>query len=710
MKVKKTSREKIFRRIGITFALASALGFPLSASAQLIDSISVRDGGDVVIYTINMTTQVHYLRHTPTTQGRTLDIYYQLLPGASPGDLFEANEMRNSPPSEQTPSFVIRSKQDNNQNDLAIVFSSEAEYTVLPGKDFRSFHIAVRKTAPVGGESGIGGARDVPEIPAVSAAEESAASADEKRARELMIAGRDGLVSGDYPAAVGAFNKLLSLPPNRYTQDAQEWIGVARERAGQRFKAKLEYETYLQLYPDGAGAARVKERLAKVSIRPAVIETLEGAGEKRAAETQVFGGVSSYYNYSASDISSPTGSVSAKDLSSQLTAVDFSARYRGETYDNRLVFRGSHTQNYLAGQSNDSKISSAYVDVRNMAANYTARIGRQSPVSDGIMGRFDGITASYGFKPDWQAGVAAGRLADVVQDEKPVFAGAKLGVAGGAGSPWSGSVYLINQTAGGLSDRQAVGTEIRYFDLNRVAYLLVDYDTSYAALNTVLLQASMTSPTGTIYHVLLDHRKNISTSNALIGSSTTSLSALASATSKDYVRQLAEARTLTTDLVQAGFTYPVSEKWQVSADIGMTRDSGMPASGATALEGILAATPANSTSWNLTAQLIGNSVIFAGDITLFGLTRDQATNTTGLYVTNHVVVKEKWTLDSGLRVLNGNPGGGTLTQYQPSLKLAYQAWEALSLEAELGVDRSNDHSISTRTNRKYATLGFRWVF
>ena len=69
--------------------------------------------------------------------------------------------------------------------------------------------------------------------------------------------------------AVEVLNKLLLLPPNDYTQQGQEWIGVARERSGQPDKAKVEYDLYLRLYPDSAGAASVAQRLEGLSERRA---------------------------------------------------------------------------------------------------------------------------------------------------------------------------------------------------------------------------------------------------------------------------------------------------------------------------------------------------------------------------------------------------------------------------------------------------------
>jgi TolA-binding protein len=713
------------KKIWAVMALAAALGLPTSAFANLIDSITLSDGGEVVIVNINMTTQVHYLRHIPTTQGRTLRIFFDVLPGAGTDDLFELNEQRNSPATRTIPSFIVNSNRVNNQNELAITFSSDAEFVVLPGRGNRSFQLRITKRPQAGEEivtsepEPMDRSQDVPAIASLTAAEISSLSPDEVQARELMLAGREGLTSGDFPAAVGAFNKVLSLPPNRYTQDAQEWIGVARERAGQNFRAKVEYETYLKTYPESANTERIKGRLARLAAQ--ATQERSATAEKRPAQTMVFGGVSSFYNHSVSDIKTPTSSNSVKDLSSLFSSLDFSVRHRGDVFDNRFVFRGSYTNNFLPGDNNNSRLSAAYVDIKNNVSNYTARVGRQSPTGDGIMGRFDGAVGSYGVSPKWQVGLMAGQIAEPIADEKPVFMGGKVGYTGGEDSPWSGSVYFINQTAASLNDRRAIGMETRYFDLNKVGFLLLDYDTTFNVLNTALMQGSMTMPSGAVYHFLLDHRKNVSISNALMGASTTSLRALANdGLSESVLRQLALDRTMTTDLAQAGFTTPFNEKWQVGVDVSLSSNSGMSASGRGigGLEGDLAETPAIRNAWNFSAQLIGNGVLFDGDITLFGLTHDTVSNSIGAYVTNHVVV-DKWILDTSLRALHSSSDDSNQMQYLPSFKAAYQMKDSLNFEAEFGWDRTSltataaaaaGAAIDTLTNRKYFTLGFRWMF
>ena len=73
---------------------------------------------------------------------------------------------------------------------------------------------------------------------------------------------RDKLATGDNAEAVRLAEHLLGQPESSATPEAQELLGLARERNGQLAHAKAEYETFLSRYPDHANAPRVRQRLA----------------------------------------------------------------------------------------------------------------------------------------------------------------------------------------------------------------------------------------------------------------------------------------------------------------------------------------------------------------------------------------------------------------------------------------------------------------
>ena len=83
---------------------------------------------------------------------------------------------------------------------------------------------------------------------------------DDQRAQMLRDA-RTALEKHQYPEAVDLLSRLLRQPEYPGRADAQELLGLVRERAGQLAQAKAEYEAYLRRYPNGPGAARVRGRL-----------------------------------------------------------------------------------------------------------------------------------------------------------------------------------------------------------------------------------------------------------------------------------------------------------------------------------------------------------------------------------------------------------------------------------------------------------------
>jgi len=563
----------------------------------------------------------------------------------------------------------------------------------------------------------------------------------DKQAAALMEKGRDALQLDDYGAAIKAFNQLLQLPPNQYTQDAQEWVGVSRERADQKFKAKLEYELYLKTYTSGKGVERVKERLAKLSA----IQPVQTAGkpeqpkEKKGFQTVTYGNLSMYYYHGASQTdtitiagNTPTPSrLTVVDQSLLLTNVSLGIRARNDVYDNRLVFQDSYSKNFLAGKTSNNRLNAAYYDLKNKVDDYSGRIGRQSPLGGGVIGRFDGATVGYGFLPKWRANGVAGRIADLSVGSKPVFYGASLDM-GTFNNRWGGSVYTIKQTVDRITDRRAEGAEVRYFDANKNAFATLDYDSHFSVVNTALLQGTITGAPGTSYNFLLDHRRtpSISTRNALNGASVSSVNNLLQAglTEAD-LKGLATARTAIANLAQIGVSRQIKEKWLLGGDLRVSSTTSMSASGrdptnlilcplgpTSCPEGFQPATTATGNAWTLTSQLIGNSIFSSLDVSVFSLGYTTSNTLRGVtfFVSNRSIVRDKWTADTSLRLYAQNDDlGGKETIVTPTLKLSYQAKERLSLETEIGLEKTDNTPATgqpVKTNRKYFSLGFRGDF
>jgi hypothetical protein len=753
-----------------------------TALAQPLEDVSLAFQNNGVVATIQMTGPVQYLRHFPSSHGKTLEIYYDhvqsvaelqkpvldpvtnklvvpeplgnqnVVQGKTPVENWVDNEVRKSPPSGLIPSFTVTTRDQKTQPKLVIEFSREAEYSVEAGKDKRSLLITIRpEKRPV--STGL-----LPLLPVVKALAEVPANAApgvvamgdyNKQAQALMMQGRDALNAKNGAAAVEAFNKLLLLPPNDYTQDGQEWIGVARERSQQADKARIEYELYLRLYPEGEGAAQVGQRLANLSGHDADKGIVEVAQKKQEARVIKFGSISSRYYFGKSiDVNSTqkfngapeTITTSFTDTSMLISAVDASERYLSEDYDGRLVFRDVNTKNFLSNKPSMNRISSAYGEIKSRKSDAMLRVGRQSAYGGGVMGRFDGLIGSYGQAQSLRVNAAAGALADYSQGSKPKFVSVSV-------DRDAFSVYGINQTVDGILDRRAIGSEWRYFEDRRYVFAALDYDLNFKTLNAVQMMGSSPAPeelrglpVGTVFNFMLDHRKapSLSVRNALNGAAVGSVATLQQTMTTKQIMDLAKERTSTSNMAQLGFTFPFKSKWQAGGDVRLSNISGLAFSGqatdpVTGLpsvdpitglatcsgvqtpQGCLATQKGRGTDVSATATITGSGIVRVGDIwsASASINTSSAANGQSLYAYNHQLLQRGWTLDSNVSMYRQTDQfGGKVTRFSPMVRGAYQFRQQLTFDLDGGVERTIYTGLSqtSKITRFFFSGGLRWDF
>lgn len=692
--------------------------FSATANARPLEDISIQAETDRVIATIRLSGPVNNIRYSPPgNKGSTLQILLDKLPDGSVNDEWLDNEVLKSPPSSLIPSFTVKTNLKSIQPKLIIEFSREAEYKVSSGRDGRSILIAIKidKIQP-GFE---GGMPFLPEVKPLAAT----ATDINKQAAALMQQARNELAAADNFAAISTFNKLLLLPPNDYTQDGQEWVGVARERAGLLDKAKLEYELYLKLYTNAEDVNRVKTRLARLGTQPVTqpaVAAERATPKKQVKQTLTYGSLSMHYYHGASKIDTvaPFGNnansqstFSAVDQSALLTSVDATERFISEEYDNRIVFRDTAYSNFLPGQTAKNKVNSAYFEVKNRLSDYSARLGRQSSTGGGVMGRFDGAAVGFGVSPSLRVNAVAGQLSDFTVGSKPVFYGASMDMG-------PVTIYAINQTVDNVIDRQAVGSEFRYFEPGKTAFLLLDYDTSYSTLNTAMFQGTLSTTAERTYNLLLDHRRApyMSTRNALNGAMTASISELLQVMSEDTLRELAGKRTGASNWAMLGMTQQISQKWQMGGDFRVSSFEGLPAKdNLPAIAGQQLETPGSGNEWAVSPQLIGNNLFSSRDVTVFSLSYMSSPTYKGqsFYVYSRANLTEKWSLDASLQLYRLNYESGMLmTRVMPMLRTAYQMRQSLSLDMDVGLEMNHTENAdqSSDVRRQFFSMGFRWDF
>jgi tetratricopeptide (TPR) repeat protein len=541
-------------------------------------------------------------------------------------------------------------------------------------------------------------------------------------AEALMAEGRGAIVREDYVAAIRAFTRLLALPQNSLSRDAQEFLALSYERRGDTARARTEYENYLKRYPDGDDSIRVRQRLANLSAEPQPqAEVLRPPSESQKGwRSFTSGSLSQFYYRGNSKIDSqPLGpnaldrtTLSIVDQSALITSVDLNSRFFDDTNDNRIFFRDVNTRNFISGQESLNRLDQAYYDYKYKPANASARLGRQPGNMAGLPGRFDGALLGYGLASTARLSLVAGEpvVPGFTIDSVQRFWGASAEL-GPFNQRWSGNAYVFRQTVDGIDDRDAVGMEVRYFRPDGYFSTAVDYDTLFRHLNIATAQGNWIAPWKTAFNVLLDYRMtpSLQTTNAIIGQPTTSIRQLLTIYTEDELRQQARDVTAQSAIAYGGFTHPVTSVWQVGVNAQVTRISHT--------NGTLnyPATPGSGYIKTLTSQAIGTGVFATRDVTVISVSSVTADTYTGLagQLTSRFPIGASWTFDGAvLWYGQKNDDGSTLQRISPVGRASYLWRKSMTLELEAGVENTNAASsfLQEVTRRYFFSVGYRWDF
>jgi hypothetical protein len=709
-----------------------ALVAPMRARSEVLDRVEVKKVGNNAEIQVRFSLRVQYLRHFPLKQGDTLRVYVALVPpnGVIPSAV---REQRNSPITDLVPRFTVTFPDQGGS--VLIKFAKPVEFQVRPGADSRSIRVLVplapptkpapskeqAKAPPTGVTLGAPAKPPVatqPPVAAQPAQPPPPAAGIDAEAGRLMSQARASLDANDTASAVDALNRLLNLPPNRFSQEAQELAGLARERNGEIAKARAEYELYLKLYPEGEGAQRVRARLAALPESPKAGATQAPLAEA-APRTQkmLYGSFSQFYYRGATKIDTTTKppqlpnsqTLSMTDQSALISSLDLTGRLRGDQSDTRIVVRDTHTADFLEGADDDNRLYAAYLEHDQKNLGLLVRAGRQSPPTGGVVERFDGAYARKTLGSQLRFFGLAGVPQELELDSSRRFyqGGLELGRESGA---WGATIYGFEQTVDEIYDRRTVGGEARYFGNGASFYSLVDYDVLFGTLNILLTQANWQNARGTSVNLIADRRKTptMQTTNALIGETTTSIqSLLDSGLTAQDLRDRAEAVTADSTLFLLGLTQTVNSRWQLGGDVRLNRIS------ATEGNGLVPPAPSTGNIYTYTLQATATN-LFGGDVNVVSLGLIDAPNYRGpLLLVSNSTTHGRWRFEPSVRYYRQSDDTDTRsTRLNPALRLSYRVKDSISLEAEVGYEQTETDSVfaTDKSGRHYFSLGYRWDF
>lgn len=567
--------------------------------------------------------------------------------------------------------------------------------------------------------------------PAAPPAPVAAAPEIETRAQDLMSRSRQALAGRRHDEAVNLLNQLLLLPPNTQSQEAQELIGVAWERAGNPRRARTEYELYLRLFPEGEGAQRVRQRLAAMEGGAPPASAAAAAPEAGAAAPapsapasaggiRYNGNIAQYYfggkarSQSLVNLSAgiDQSTLTRTTESAIVTSVDLGGRYNTPDSETRVVVRGTGSANLVSTSHNTSTLNAAYVDYKRAGSGLAVRIGRQSPIAGGLLGYFDGVSLTYPVRDGWRVDLMGGVPANTLVSSPSERLLAGMVEADGLFEHWGGDVYIVDQTTQGITNRRSLGGELRYADDRASVYSLLDYDTLFRVLNAASLQGSLQVGSQTTVTLLLDSRKapSLEMTNALISYPAASLKELMQiyGLTMDQVRGAARATTAEAKQGLLSVSTPVSEKWQLAADLRYSEIGALPQ------VGDFQATPATGSQYGMTVQLTGNNLYSKRDINNFNLSvlRSPLFKGAQLAYNNLTGLRDNdLTVEPSIRLYRQTGSDGLkLMRITPGLRLSYRLSTKASLLGEGIVEHSKSDGPTSHdtTNSVFFYLGYRY--
>ncbi|MEQ1516168.1 MAG: hypothetical protein ABL931_06730 [Usitatibacteraceae bacterium] len=721
------------RRLRTWAILFCAALLATSANAELLEQIDVNaESGEIAI---RFSTTVQYERHSPPMSGTLLKIEFQITGTLERADGRLLTELRRHPGNRKMPAFDVT--YDSRTGFLSVKFARATAYRVGPGADPRSIRIVIPEAATTSKAAAATGgklptkASGKPSTPPGTASAAPLATPSpfpsattpvetETLANDTLTEAKKALADKQIVPAIDLLNRILNMPPTKAAQDAQELVGEAREANGEFAKARAEYELYLKLYPSTPGAERVTKRVA--ALANATSNRAAGTATPVKPEYTFYGSLSSYYysgstKYDATLAPPQPGlnfdqiSLTSTDQSALVTNIDLNGRYRGGAWEHKIVVRDTSTQSFLSSQRSYNRLNSAYVESLNKGLDFFARVGRQSSPGYGVLGRFDGAWLRYGLNAVSKFDLIGGEPVEFYPSPKKTFVGGAIDL-GPFADRWSGNVFAIEQRVDGVSDRRAVGSEIRYLDPQKNGFALVDYDPTYKKLNIALIQGNWQIREGTSFNFLYDTRRspNLQLTNGLSALPFRSIREnLDSGITVDELRSVSKAVSPISTLFSVGLTQQFSPAWQVGGDIKYSEVSG---TGATASQMAQAGTGkvfVYGMQAIRTGALTINDIIVATSNIIRGKTYDGE-----LFQLSHVLLlAEKWRVETTLKYYHQVDSlDNTLSRFSPSARLSYRWTERVSFEGEAGAERSTNKgpAQSEKTSRRYYNLGLRYDF
>jgi len=537
---------------------------------------------------------------------------------------------------------------------------------------------------------------------------------DERRLIDLMEQARIAMVAKQYKKAISLYTKVVQSNSPAFQQEAQEYLGVARERNGQLAHAKAEYNIYLKKYPDSENIDRVKQRLNALLTAYAVPgKALKENGKViKKPEWQHFGVLMQFYDRDEID-TERFGSIVANSTVS--TNFNYNARLLNSEYNIKTEVAGTHIYDLEDTDNNDSRLTSMFADIFSPNQKLYSRVGRQKGRSGGVVGRFDGVDLGYWLSPKYKMRFTSGfpvEYSSTVDSATDKYF-YSLGLDIGQIRPlWDLNIFMLQQVADGIVDRNEIGAEVRYRGPSSSLFSMLDYSVEFSTVNYFTTIYNQRFEDASTLDVIFDYRKTpfLTTTNALQGQTGySSLGDLLVDLTEEEIQALSIDRTSLYKSLTVLHTRKLSKTLEFNADASVSSLSGTVASGGVeAIEG-------TGNEYSASAGLIANNLFTEFDINImnFRFSQLDQSDVMMLNLSSKYRLSNAWRLNPRFRYeIRDYDDGRDITRIKPSIRVNYRRSRNWQFELQFDwEDKDTDSStLSESETSYYLHAGYIYLF
>ncbi len=685
------------------------------AEDPVLDEIKISHFNGKPIIQINFYRPMQYLSHTPLHEGNVLEVELKSTgPTTEDPMLPEPPERENLTwtPTSDIPLREVEYLEDNHEHTVTLFFETPVKYTVRNGTNYYSLIVTIIPQSTPDAEP-----LDLTGEEISSEAFPPLTPEQEKTRKSSMSEARKALLEGKYLEAIAYYRRVLRLPPNISQKRALELTGLAYEKGGQLKRAQNEYERYIQLYPKGDDAVRVRQRLFAITTAGQTPTELRESKRTQISRWTNFGSLAQTFRYSGSHYDGQSSSVDVKALDSSIL---HSARYRDDEKTINTRISGGYNYDGIDSTASSSSISNLYGEIIYRDTALSAKVGRQSRNKGGVLGRFDGVYLGKGLSNGQMVTLTTGYPVNSQKDG--VITSKKLISVGYEWNDfiadWDLSTYLAQQNNEVMTDRQAIGFDVSHITKESVLFGMVDYDLLFSEFNLLSLIGNISTTDGTNYNFSFDQRASVwnftSNASADTGSGTiTSLSQLRNTFTEKQIIEMANDRSAVASTASLGINKSLNEKYQINADIVATKTT------ATTPSYGIVAIPATDTEIYANGMLIVNEMWWKEDITIFGLRHSIGTNssTTSITTNTRIPWNSVWKFNPRIRFDLRDYNNDTLVNTEwkifPTFNMTYKYSKKVNLEFDAGLSLTNRSLIaggSEKDTYYYVSSGYRMEF